>query len=84
MEQKKQYVAPAITVVSFKAERGYAQSSLSNIPEIVNEQLDQFLAEQQLMMFESGTSTEAVDAQDNDLNAGFFSYGDSQSGFQWF
>lgn len=27
MEQKRQYIAPALTVVSIKAERGYASSA---------------------------------------------------------
>ena len=29
MHSKKQYIAPTLTVVTFKTERGYAQSSLN-------------------------------------------------------
>lgn len=34
METKKKYIVPQLTVVSFKAERGYALSSMRLFPDV--------------------------------------------------
>ena len=54
MKQKKQYIAPELTVVSFKSERGYIASNLSLFHQ--QDQPNESYNEQSQEKWESGGS----------------------------
>lgn len=85
MKQKKTYVAPGLTVVQFRMERGYAASmtewSVSQVASTINDQL----AQQALLDEENNLAAASMDGQFDYTNAGASSdWHYTGNGSSWF